>query len=59
MLTTLSILSLDQGKIWKDPCPLLRDEAPTFREEAPQPVKSRRFPSACLGLVACLLAAHK
>jgi hypothetical protein len=33
MLTTLSILSLDQGKIWTDPCPLPRGDAAGVKAE--------------------------
>ena len=55
MLTTLSILSLDQGKIWKDPCPLPREDVILDPKEAPELDKSRWPSSAMLGLVARLL----
>ncbi len=51
MLSTLSIISLDQGKIWTDPCPLPREDAATFPEEAPAPIESRWSLSALLGFV--------
>jgi hypothetical protein len=51
MLTTLSIISLDQGKIWTDPCPLPREDAATFPEEAPKLIESRWSLSALQGLV--------
>jgi hypothetical protein len=52
MLTTLSIISLDQGTIWTDPCPLPREGAATNPDDAPERDGSRWFLSALLGLVA-------
>lgn len=41
MLTTLSIISLDQGKIWRDPSPLPRVDA-TTAEPVGAPATSHR-----------------
>jgi hypothetical protein len=57
MLTTLSIISLDQGKIWKDCCPLPPDGAATEPEGVPEPVGRRWFPSTLPGRIARLVAA--
>ncbi len=44
MLTTSSILSLDQGKIWTDPCPLPREDAATTApDEVPAVLQALRF----------------
>ena len=59
MLTTLSIISLDQGKIWVDPCPLPREDAFPNPEEAPALIESRWSSSALSGLVARLLGSRR
>jgi hypothetical protein len=58
MLTSLSILSLDQGKIWKDPSPLPREDAAADPQEAPKLVESRWSLSALFVPVACLSGAR-
>jgi hypothetical protein len=51
MLTPLSIVSLDQGRIWRDPCPLLDEEA---AERIPEATRSGWFLAAWVGLAARL-----
>ncbi len=52
MLTTLSIISLDQGKIWKDPCPLPREDATAIKsDETPLALEGVSAFSALVALV--------
>lgn len=54
MLSPLSILSLDQGKIWQDPCPLLDEEEAAERDF--ETTRSGWLPSAWVRLIARLPA---
>ena len=60
MLTTLTIISLDQGKIWKDLTPPLpREDTFSNPEEAPALIESRWSWLALSGLVARLLGSRR
>jgi hypothetical protein len=58
MFTTLSVISLDQGKIWKDPCPLPREDTATGPQETPELIESRWDLAVLRALVARLLGSN-
>lgn len=55
MLSILSITSLDQGKIWNDPCPLPRESRDDGPVETPELIERRWDQKALRALVARLL----